>query len=96
MIAVCFPPAALVVLSFISTRETRNLAVSITIPFASLIGGGILPILIGILGDAEAFGLGIVMVGGFIILASILPRYLIFPGNLVFGCYWRSNAAIHF
>jgi NNP family nitrate/nitrite transporter-like MFS transporter len=81
MIAVCFPPAALVALSLIGPRETRNIAVSITIPFAFLIGGGLLPILIGILADAGAFGLGIVMVGGFIILASILPRYLIFPRN---------------
>ena len=34
---------------------------------------------LGILGDAGEFGLGIAMVGGLIILASILPRYLIFP-----------------
>ena len=79
MIAVCFPPAALVALSLIGTHETRNIAVSLTIPFAFLIGGGLLPILIGIMGDAGAFGLGIVMVGALIILASILPRYLIFP-----------------
>jgi len=78
MIAVCFPPAALVALSLIGPPETRNIAVSITIPFAFLIGGGIFPILIGILGDAGAFGLGIVVVGGLISLASILPRYLIF------------------
>jgi NNP family nitrate/nitrite transporter-like MFS transporter len=81
MIAVCFPPAALVALSLIGPPETRNIAVSITIPFAFLIGGGIFPILIGILGDAGAFGLGIVIVGGLIILTSILPRYLIFPRN---------------
>ena len=79
MIAVCFPPAALVALSLIGTHETRNIAVSITIPFAFLIGGGMLPILIGILADAGAFGWGFVMVGGLIVLTSILPRYLIFP-----------------
>jgi NNP family nitrate/nitrite transporter-like MFS transporter len=78
MIAVCFPPAALVALSLIGSHETRNIAVSITIPFAFLIGGGILPILIGILGDAGAFEVGIVIVGGLILLTSILPRYLIF------------------
>ncbi len=78
MIAVCFPPAALVALSLIGPHETRNIAVSITIPFAFIIGGGMLPILIGILGDAGAFGLGIVMVGGLILLTSILPRYLVF------------------
>ena len=78
MIAVCFPPAALVALSLIGPHETRNIAVSITIPFAFLIGGGILPILIGILGDAGAFKVGIVLVGVLILLTSILPRYLIF------------------
>ncbi len=78
MIAVCFPPAALVALSLIGPHETRNIAVSITIPFAFLIGGGILPILIGILGDAGAFEAGIVIVGGLILMTSILPRYLIF------------------
>ena len=78
MIAVCFPPAALVALSLIGTQETRNIAVSITIPFAFIIGGGILPILIGIMGDAGVFGLGISIVGGLILLASILPRRLIF------------------
>jgi NNP family nitrate/nitrite transporter-like MFS transporter len=78
MVAVCFPPAALVALSLIGPHETRNIAVSITIPFAFLIGGGILPILIGILGDAGAFEFGIVLVGGLTLLASILPRYLAF------------------
>ncbi len=78
MIAVCFPPAALVALSLIGPPETRNIAVSITIPFAFLIGGGMLPILIGILGDTGAFDIGIVMVGGLILLSSILPRYLSF------------------
>ena len=78
MIVVCFPPAALVALSLIGTHETRNIAVSITIPFAFVIGGGVFPILIGILGDAGAFGLGIGIVGGLMILASILPRFLIF------------------
>ena len=79
MIAVCFPPAGLVALSLIGTHDSRNIAVSITIPFAFIIGGGILPILIGILGDAGAFGLGFVIVGAMISLTAILPRFLIFP-----------------
>jgi NNP family nitrate/nitrite transporter-like MFS transporter len=78
MIAVCFTPAALVALSLISSQETRHIAVSITIPFAFIIGGGVLPTLIGIMGDAGVFWLGIAMVGGLILLVSVLPRYLIF------------------
>jgi MFS family permease len=81
MIAVCFPPAALVALSLIGPPETRTISVSITIPFAFLIGGGALPILIGFLGDAGVFGVGIVMTGGLIILTAILPRYLVFTRN---------------
>jgi MFS transporter, NNP family, nitrate/nitrite transporter len=81
MSAVCFPPAALVALSLIGTQEPRHIAVSITIPFAFIIGGGILPTVIGIMGDAGVFGLGIAMVGGLILLAAVLPRYLIFARN---------------
>jgi len=77
--AVCFPPAALVALSRIGPPDARNLAVSFAIPSAFLIGGGVIPIVIGIMGDAGSFGLGIALVGGLIILASILPRYLQFP-----------------
>jgi NNP family nitrate/nitrite transporter-like MFS transporter len=78
MIAVCFPPAALVALSLISPQETRHIAVSITLPFANIVGGGIFPFLIGIMGDAGLFWMGIAMVGGLILLVSILLRYLIF------------------
>ena len=78
MIAVCFPPAALVALSLISPQETSHIAISITLPFAFIVGGGILPVLIGTMGDAGLFWLGIAIVGGLILLVSILPRYLIF------------------
>ncbi len=75
MIAVCFPPAALVALSLISPQETRHIAISITIPFAFIIGGGMVPMLIGTMGDAGLFWLGIATVGGLISLVSILLRH---------------------
>jgi len=79
--AVCFTPAALVALSRVGPPDARNLAVSFAIPPAFLIGGGVIPIVIGIMGDAGSFGLGIALVGGLIILGSILPRYLQFPNK---------------
>ena len=74
----CFPPAALVALSLISTQETRHIAVSITIPFAFIIGGGVLPTLIGIIGRCWGFLAGNCYGGRLVLLVSILPRYLIF------------------
>jgi NNP family nitrate/nitrite transporter-like MFS transporter len=83
MISACFPPAALVVLSLINPQEIRHIAVSITIPSAFIFGGGIVPILIGTMGDVGLFWLGIAIVGGFILMVSILPWYLVDPEKVV-------------
>ena len=79
--AVCLLPTALVSLSHIGPPGARNLAVSFAISSAFLFGGGVIPSIIGIMGDAGSFGLGIALLGGLIILASILPRYLQFSNQ---------------
>jgi NNP family nitrate/nitrite transporter-like MFS transporter len=76
LLAVCFPPAALVALSSIGQEKTRNIAVSLTIPFAFLIGAGAVPTGIGVMADAGYFALGISILGALIIIGSILPGYL--------------------
>ena len=81
LLAVCFPPAALVALSSIGKQEARNVAVSFTIPFAFLIGAGAVPTGIGIMADAGYFALGISLLGTLIIMGSILPGYLKFRLN---------------
>ena len=81
LLAVCFPPAALVALSSIGQQKTRNVAVSLTIPFAFLIGAGVVPTGIGIMADAGYFALGISLLGALIIIGSILPGYLKFSLN---------------
>ena len=78
MITVCFAPAALVALSLTGTQETRQIVISFTLPLAAIIGGGVCPALIGIMGDAGLFGFGFAVVGGFILLVAILPKYLVF------------------
>jgi MFS transporter, NNP family, nitrate/nitrite transporter len=48
VVAVCFFPPAFAALSHIGSKEMRNVAVSFTIPAAFLVGGGLVPHLIGI------------------------------------------------
>ncbi|MBN2283188.1 MAG: MFS transporter [Deltaproteobacteria bacterium] len=53
--AVCFFPGAFALLSMIVPPEHRSLAVSLAIPAAFMFGAGILPMIIGILGDMGHF-----------------------------------------
>jgi len=80
--AVCFFPPAFAALSHIGSKETRNIAVSFTIPIAFLVGGGLVPNIIGILGENGLFSLGFIFTGGFILLGTMIPFFLRFqPDN---------------
>ena len=76
ILAVCFFPAAFSALSMTVSPAVQNVAVSLTAPFAFLIGGGVVPILVGMAGDAGCFDLGLVLVGGFIFLGAVFSRFL--------------------
>jgi NNP family nitrate/nitrite transporter-like MFS transporter len=76
IMAVCFFPAGFAALSMVSSASDRNLTVSLTIPIASLIGGGAAPALIGFVGDVHSFGWGIAMVGGLIMTGTIFSGFL--------------------
>jgi hypothetical protein len=54
-------------------------AVSLTIPFAFLIGAGAIPAGIGIIGDAVSFALGFALVGVFILMGFMLSLTLQLP-----------------
>ncbi|RJR50466.1 MAG: MFS transporter [Desulfobacteraceae bacterium] len=70
-----FPPA-MAALSSSSLPVTRNVAVSLTIPLAFLFGGGVVPMFIGVMGDAGLFSLGIVTVGVLLLLGALLSLTL--------------------
>jgi len=78
IMAVCFFPAGLAALSMISSAKDRNIAVSLTVPLAFMIGGGAAPTFVGFMGDVNSFGSGIALVGGAIIMGSIIAGYLKF------------------
>jgi NNP family nitrate/nitrite transporter-like MFS transporter len=78
LVAASFFPAGFVAISLIAPTALRNVAVSISAPFSFLFGGGMIPILIGVAGDAGTFSLGIVLVGALVLTGTALSRLLIF------------------
>ena len=44
-----------------------------------MVGGGAVPTIIGFMGDVSSFGLGITLVGGAILMGSLITGYLKFP-----------------
>ena len=70
MIAVCFFPSAFAVVTTIGTAETKGMAVTVSLPLAFLAGGGILPTVIGGIGDISRLGSGFVVAGVLMIAAS--------------------------
>jgi len=79
MLAVCFFPAGFAALSCIGPSSSRNVAVSLAIPLAFLIGGGTIPTGIGIMGDFATFALGFGLAGGLILVGFILALTLKLP-----------------
>jgi NNP family nitrate/nitrite transporter-like MFS transporter len=76
MLAVCFFPAGFAALSSISTPENRNVAISLTIPIAFVIGGGAIPALIGIMADKGYFAWSISLAGALIMIGFFLSFFL--------------------
>jgi NNP family nitrate/nitrite transporter-like MFS transporter len=67
-----FFPVGLVAIARIFNREMRGLATGIIISVSMVVGGGIVPYLLGISGDLYSFRLGITVLGIFTALASSL------------------------
>ena len=76
LMAVGFFPPAFAVLSAIGPRSMSNVAVSLTVPAAFLLGGGVIPFLIGVMGDRGSFAAGIIIVGSMILSGALLPIFL--------------------
>lgn len=79
LLAVCFFPAGFAALSSILPANARNVTVSLAIPLAYLLGGGIFPVGIGLFGDAGHFAWGIAFFGVLITLGGIFSLCLKVP-----------------
>jgi NNP family nitrate/nitrite transporter-like MFS transporter len=71
ILAVCFFPAGFSQLTAVSPEGTSNLAVSLTIPAAFLLGGGCAPLFFGWMGDRGGFPTAFVVVGATIALSTL-------------------------
>jgi NNP family nitrate/nitrite transporter-like MFS transporter len=71
-----FFPAAFAALSRIAPPAMRSVTNALGPPLAFLLGGGVLPFLIGYMGEAYSFSTGIVAFGGFMILGPVLILFL--------------------
>ncbi len=72
MVSVCFFPSGLAVLSSFSVDGKPNVAIPFCIPIAFVIGGGVLPFLIGVVGDMTSIGMGITLSGGAIFITGVI------------------------
>ncbi|MEE9496071.1 MAG: MFS transporter [Desulfobacterales bacterium] len=78
LVAVCFFIVGFAALSFIVPSKSRNIGVSLTVPLASVIGGGLVPVFIGIIGDISSFAIGIAICGGLITTGAFFTGILKF------------------
>jgi predicted MFS family arabinose efflux permease len=85
-LAVCFFPPAFSALSRIVQPTYRSLAAAFATPTAFLLGGGLVPLTLGYVGQAGHFDLGIMVVGGLVAAGSVLTLLLRLLDNLEEGC----------
>ena len=70
LFAVTYFPAGLAALSRIGPPEKRNVAYSLVFPMTMVIGGGIYPYVLGLLGESGRFYLGFIILG-FVMVGAI-------------------------
>jgi MFS transporter, NNP family, nitrate/nitrite transporter len=75
MLAVCFFPSGFTVLTGLGPAGHGNAAVSFCIPFAFLLGGGVMPTLIGAMGDHLSMALGFITAGVAMTAGGILAFF---------------------
>lgn len=81
LFAVCFFPAGFAVLSKLGSEKYGNLAISLCLPLAFLIGGGLMPTLIGWIGDVFSISGGFVLVGLFMAIGGTGSLFATFMNN---------------
>ena len=76
LLIMSFFPAILTAATRIAPRQLQNLTISFILPIGYGFGAGILPVLLGWLGDNATFALGFLVYGLMLIAGSSLPFFL--------------------
>jgi len=85
-LAVCFFPPGFAALSRTVQPTYRSLATAFATPTAFLIAGGLLPLILGYVGQSGHFGAGIMVIGGIVAVGSALTLPLRLLDELEEGC----------
>ncbi len=78
ILASSFFPPGFAALSKIGEGRFKNLAVAFTVPVGMLIGGGVIPAGIGIIGEMGYFSFGFIILGGLFFGGFLLAQHLKF------------------
>ena len=76
LFVVCFFPPAFKALALSVPAELRNQAIAYTVPFGFLVGAGVAPLILGMLGDAGWFQAAFIGLGCLMAAGSLLAREL--------------------
>lgn len=76
LFAVCFFPPVFKTLALSVPAELRNQAVAYTVPFGFLLGAGVTPLVLGMLGDAGLFQLAFIAMGCLMAAGSLMTKGL--------------------
>ncbi|MDD3814274.1 MAG: MFS transporter [Desulfocapsaceae bacterium] len=75
---VCFFPSGFAILSALGVEGEWALVVSLCIPAAFLLGGGVFPVLIGLIGDHASIGVGFMVAGTAMMAGAALSFFVSF------------------
>lgn len=75
-VVAAFFPVGLLGLANVGPSRTRNVAVSLMIPFVYLFGAGIVPAGMGVMGEYYGFALGFLLMGGLLLVSLCLLLFL--------------------
>ena len=78
MVAQAFFPAGFAALSRVGSAKTRNISISFTLPISFLVGGGLMPKTMGILGNSGHFSAGFILCGVLLLACVLVPSILKF------------------
>jgi NNP family nitrate/nitrite transporter-like MFS transporter len=76
VLATLYFPAGFTALSSLFPSGVRNVAISLTIPAAFVFGAGLVPSMIGYMGDLGIFAAGFAITGALVLAGSLLPLLL--------------------
>lgn len=76
LFTVCFFPPVFKALALAVPADLRNQAVAYTVPFGFLLGAGVTPLVLGMLGDAGLFQFAFIAMGCLMVAGSLITREL--------------------